>query len=78
MKRLIISVVCLFPITGCYQFNKPPFGQSEMTPLKDSIPAEEIVSAIGNIPKSEETREMIDSLKEINVVYEISPSFIAA
>jgi hypothetical protein len=78
MKKLIISVVCLFPLTGCYQFTKPPFSQSEMTPLKDSILAKEIVSAIGNIPKSEETREMVDSLKEIDVVYEISPSLVVA
>ena len=67
MKKLIISVVCLFPLTGCYQFTKPPFSQSEMTPLKDSILAKEIVSAIGNIPKSEETRDMVDSLKEIDL-----------
>ena len=78
MKKLIISVVCLFSLTGCYQFTKPPFSQSEMTPLKDSTLAQEILSAIGNIPKSEETREMVDSLKEIDVVYEISPTLVVA
>ena len=78
MKKLIISLVCLFSLTGCYQFTKPPFSQSEMTPLKDSTLAQEILSAIGNIPKSEETREMVESLKEIDVVYEISPTLVVA
>ena len=78
MKKLIISLVCLFPLTGCYQFTKPPFSQSEMTPLKDSTLAQEILSAIDNIPKSEETREMVDSLKETDVVYEISPTLVVA
>jgi hypothetical protein len=78
MKRLIISFVCLLGLTGCYQFTTPPFSQSEMTPLKDSTLAQEIVSAIGNIPKSDETREMVESLKEIDVVYEISPTLVVA
>ena len=78
MRKLIISVVCLFSLTGCYQFTKPPFSQSEMTPLKDSTLAQEILSAIDDIPKSEETREMVDSLKEIEVVYEISPTLVVA
>ncbi len=78
MKKLIISMVCLFPLTGCYQFTKPPFNQSEMTPLKDSILAKEIVSAIGNFPKSEEIREMVDTLQEIDAVYAISPSLVVA
>ena len=78
MKKLTLSMVCLFLLTGCYQFTKPPFSQSEMMPLKDSILAKEIVSAIGNIPKSEETKEMVDSLKEIDVVYEISPTLVVA
>ena len=78
MKKLMITVVCLFSLTGCYQFTKPPFSQSEMTPLKDSTLAQEILSAIGNIPKSEETREMVNSLKEIDVVYEISPTLVVA
>ena len=78
MKKLIISLVCLFSLTGCYQFTKPPFSQSEMTPLKDSTLAREILSAIGNIPKSEETRDMVDSLKEIDFVYEISPTLVVA
>ena len=60
MNKLTICVVCLFSVTGCYQFTKPPFSQSEMTPLKDSTLAQEILSAIDNIPKSEETREMVD------------------
>jgi hypothetical protein len=78
MKKLIISFVCLLGLTGCYQFTKPPFNQSEMTPLKDSKLAREIVAAIGNIPKSDETREMVESLKEIDVVYEISPTLVVA
>ena len=78
MKKLIISMVCFFPLTGCYQYTKPPFSQSEMTSLRDSILAKQIVSAIANIPKSEETQEMVDALKEIDVVYEISPSSVIA
>ena len=78
MKNFIIGIVCLISLTGCYQFTKPPFSQSEMTPLKNSILAQEIVSAIGNIPKSDETREVVDSLKEIDFVYELSPTLVVA
>lgn len=63
-------------LSGCYQFETPPFSQSDMTPIKDSALAREIIAAREKLPNSKQAKEVGDSLGNIDNVYEISPSLV--
>tara|TARA_B100000963_G_scaffold183891_1_gene159843 strand:+ start:463 stop:1662 length:1200 start_codon:yes stop_codon:yes gene_type:complete len=69
MKKLIISISCLLSLTGCYEFAKPPFDKSEMTPVKNSELAEQIINEMKFFPI-----EDVEHLKDIKEIYKVSPT----
>ena len=46
MKKLIISISCLLSLTGCYEFAKSPFSESEMTLLEDSKITDDLLDRV--------------------------------
>lgn len=73
MKKLIISISCLLSLTGCYEFAKSPFSESEMTLLEDSKITKDVIEILNKFP-IEET-EVFEDIKEI---YEFSPTIEVA
>lgn len=77
MKK-IIGIFCLIFLSGCFTFTKPPFSQSEMTPINELEMAQKIITSRSSIPLSDQTKEIIESLGKIKMVYEISPTLVVA
>ena len=69
-------LIAIASLSGCYQFDTPPFNRSDMVPIKDSTLAQEIIAARENLPNSKQAREVGESLGSIDMVYEISPSLV--
>ena len=78
MNKIIFSIFCVIFLSGCYKFTKPPFSQSEMTPINELEMAQKIISSRSSIPLSDQTKEMVESLGKIKMVYEISPTLVVA
>ena len=76
--RKIIGIICIFFLSSCYTFTKPPFSKSEMTPINELEMAQKIISSRSSIPFSDQTKEIIESLGKIKMVYEISPTLVIA
>ena len=75
MKKLIISISCLLSLTGCYEFGKSPFSESEMTLLEDSKITKDVIEILNKFPIDEEDEKV---LKEIKEIYEISSTIEVA
>ena len=69
MKKLIISIFCTLSLTGCYEFAKSPFSDSEMTLLEDSKITKDVMKLMDELQIEES-----EGSKEIKGVYEISPT----
>ena len=78
MNKIIFSIFCVIFLSGCYKFTKPPFSQSEMTPINELDMAQKIISSRSSIPLSDQTKEIVESLGKIKMVYEISPTLVVA
>ena len=78
MNKIIIGIFCVIFLSGCYKFTKPPFSQSEMTPINELDMAQKIISSRSSIPLSDQTKEIVESLGKIKMVYEISPTLVVA
>ena len=73
----LLLLLTLLLLTSCsYEFSEPPFQRSELIEISKTEFGKELLSALGNIPDSDETRDFKEGLTEDGLVYEISDNFL--
>ena len=75
-SRNIFILFAVVALSGCYQFETPPFDQSNMVPIEETALGKAVIAARGNFPKSEQTEDIGKSLDATDMVYEIAPSLL--
>ena len=73
----LLLLLTLLLLTSCsYEFSEPPFQRSELIEISKTEFGKELLSALGNVPDSDETRDFKEGLTEDGLVYEISDNFL--
>ena len=73
----LLVLFTLVLITSCsYEFAEPPFQHSELIEISKTEFGKELLSALENLPDSDETRDFKEGLTEDALVYDISDNFL--
>ena len=73
----LLVLFTLVLITSCsYEFAEPPFQRSELIEISKTEFGKELLSALENLPDSDETRDFKEGLTEDALVYDISDNFL--
>jgi hypothetical protein len=73
----LLLLLTLLLLTSCsYEFSEPPFQRSELIEISKTEFGKELLSALGNVPDSDETRDFKEGLTEDALVYDISDNFL--
>ena len=57
MKKLIIFFWCILFLTGCYEFESPPFNEDELKPIVKTKFGKEILKVMRNASVGKESPE---------------------
>ena len=73
----LLVLFTLVLLTSCsYEFAEPPFQRSELIEISKTEFGKELLSALENLPDSDETRDFKEGLTEDALVYDISDNFL--
>ena len=73
----LLVLLTLLLLTSCsYEFSEPPFQRSELIEISKTEFGKELLSALENLPDSDETRDFKEGLTEDALVYDISDNFL--
>ena len=73
----LLVLFTLVLLTSCsYEFAEPPFQRSELIEISKTEFGKELLSALDNIPDSDETRDFKEGLTEDALVYDVSDNFL--
>ena len=73
----LLVLLTLVLLTSCsYEFSEPPFQRSELIEISKTEFGKELLSALDNLPDSDETRDFKEGLTEDALVYDISDNFL--
>ena len=73
----LLVLLTLVLLTSCsYEFAEPPFQRSELIEISKTEFGKELLSALDNLPDSDETRDFKEGLTEDALVYDISDNFL--
>ena len=73
----LLVLFTLVLLTSCsYEFAEPPFQRSELIEISKTEFGKELLSALDNLPDSDETRDFKEGLTEDALVYDISDNFL--
>ena len=73
----LLVFLTLLLLTACsYEFSEPPFQRSELIEISKTEFGKELLSALDNLPDSDETRDFKEGLTEDAPVYDISDNFL--
>ena len=78
MKQLIGFVMLCFFLSSCYSFDNNPFPESLMRPTAENKLVQDAINYAEKLPYNNETKDLIEGLKEFKKVYEIAPDFLVA
>ena len=73
----LLVLFTLVLLTSCsYEFAEPPFQRSKLIAISKTEFGKELLSALENLPDSDETRDFKEGLTEDALVYDISDNFL--